>query len=129
MTHEDDSSKVNSEIDSITIEQWEVLYENIYIKYKKLKHENKSLKIKITAHENLKDKLKKTECTLVEYDSLKIENESLINKIALLEVDNASLIDKLSSSMNEIEDLKSTLGKFVKGKNTLDTMLGMKVNY
>ena len=34
MAHEDDSSEVNSELDTITIEQWEVLYENIYIKYK-----------------------------------------------------------------------------------------------
>ena len=59
MAHEDDSSQVNSELDTITIEQWEVLYENIYTKYKKLKYENKSLKIKIAAHENLEDKLKR----------------------------------------------------------------------
>ena len=31
--------------------------------------------------------------------------------------------------MQEIDDLKITLGKFVKGKNNLDTMLGMKVNF
>ena len=53
MAHEDDSSEVNSELDSITIEQWEVLYENIYTKYKKLKHEKKSLKIKLANHEHV----------------------------------------------------------------------------
>ena len=31
--------------------------------------------------------------------------------------------------MQEIEDLKLTLRKFVKGKNTLETILGMKVNF
>ena len=37
MAIEDNSSEVNSELDSITIDQWETLYENIYSKYKKLK--------------------------------------------------------------------------------------------
>ena len=44
MAYEDNSSEVNSEIDSITVEQWEELYKNLYTKYKKLKHVNKSLK-------------------------------------------------------------------------------------
>ena len=50
MALEDDSSKVNSELESITIDQWEALYENMYSKYKKLKHEIKSLKSKLADH-------------------------------------------------------------------------------
>ena len=46
MAHEDDSSEVNSKLDTIIIEHQEALYENIYTNYKKLKHENKSLKTK-----------------------------------------------------------------------------------
>ena len=47
----------------------------------------------------------------------------------MLEIDVACLTEKVSSLMQEIDDLKLTLGKFVKGKNNLDTMLGMKVNF
>ena len=47
----------------------------------------------------------------------------------MLEIDVTCLTDKVSSLMQEIDDLKITLGKFVKGKNNLDTMLGMKVNF
>ena len=85
MAHEDDLSKINYEIDSITIEQWEVLYENIYTKYKKLKYENKSLKIKIVDYDNLEAQSKRVECILAENDLLKSENENLVNKIAMLD--------------------------------------------
>ena len=54
MVLEDDLSEVNFELDSITIDQWEALYENIYSKYKKLKHKNKSLKSKLADHELVK---------------------------------------------------------------------------
>ena len=47
----------------------------------------------------------------------------------MLEIDIACLTDKISSLMQESDDLKITLEKFVKGKNNLDTMLGMKVNF
>ena len=60
---------------------------------------------------------------------MKSKNKSLINKITLLDLDLVSLNDKLSSSLHEVDDLKYTLVKFIKGKNTLDTMLGMKVNF
>ena len=53
MAHDDDSSEVHYELDTITIEQWEVLYENTYAKYKMFKHENKPLKIKIVDNDNL----------------------------------------------------------------------------
>ena len=114
---------------TITVEQWEELYENFYIKYKKLKYENKSLNVKIAAQDNLEDQVKRAECIILENDLLKYEKESLVNKVALLDLDIATLTDKLSSSLHEIDDLKFTLVKFVKGKNTLDTMLGIKVNF
>ena len=59
MAHEDNSSEVNSKIDSITTKQWEEFYKNLDTKYKKLKYENKSLKVKITAQDNLEYQLKK----------------------------------------------------------------------
>ena len=40
-----------------------------------------------------------------------------------------SLTQKLSSSTYEVDDLKYTLARFVKGKNTFDSMLGMKINF
>ena len=114
MAHEDDSSEVNSELDSITIEQWEVLYENIYTKYKKLKHENKSLKIEFANHEHVETQSNRDEGILTEYETLKSENACLATKVAMLELDVESLSDKLSSSMHEVEDLKYTLARFVK---------------
>ena len=120
MAHEDDSSKVNFELHSITIEKWEDLYEIFYTKYKKLKHENKSLKVKITTQDNLEDQVKKAECIIVENDLLKSKKESLLNKVALLYLDISNLTDKLSSYLHEIDDLKFTLTRFLKGKNTLD---------
>ena len=85
MAHEDDSSKVNSELDSITIDQWEALYENIYSKYKKLKYENKSLKSKLVDHEVVEDQSNRDEAILVKNECLKSENDSLANKVALLD--------------------------------------------
>ena len=64
-----------------------------------------------------------------ENNDLKNKNESLNSSNSMLEIDVACLTDKVSSLMQEIDDLKITLGKFVKGKNNLDTMLGMKVNF
>ena len=64
-----------------------------------------------------------------ENKNLKNDNESLNSSNSMLEIDVACLTDKVSSLMQEIDDLKITLGKFVKGKNNLDTMLGMKVNF
>ena len=62
-------------------------------------------------------------------ESLKDENESLNSSNSMLEIDVACLTKKVSSFMQEINDLKITLEKFVKGKNNLDTMLGMKINF
>ena len=129
MAQEDDSSKVNSKLDTITIEQWDVLYENIYTKYKKLKHENKSLKTKLDDLEHVEIQSRMDEVILAENENLKSKNACLVNKVALLELDVESLTDKLSSSMHEVEDLKYTLARFVKGKNTLDSMLSMKINF
>ena len=47
----------------------------------------------------------------------------------MLDLDVTCLIDKLSTLMHEIDDLKYTLVRFVKDKNTLDAMLRMKVNF
>ena len=47
----------------------------------------------------------------------------------MLELDVETLTEKLSNSIHEVEDLKYTLGRFVKGKNTLDFMLGIKTNF
>ena len=47
----------------------------------------------------------------------------------MLELDVESITEKLSSSLHEVEDLKYTLGRFVKGKNTLDSMLEIKTNF
>ena len=105
------------------------MYENIYLKYKKLKHENKSLKSKLADHELVENQSNKDQATLTENDCLKSENVKLANKIAMLELDVESLTDKLSSYMHEVEDLKYTLARFVKGKNTLDSMLWMKTNF
>ena len=60
---------------------------------------------------------------------MKFENAKLVNKITMLELDVETLTEKLSNSMHEVEDLKYTLGRFVKGKNTLDSMLGIKTNF
>ena len=97
ITHEDNSSEVNSKIDFITTEQWEELYENLYTKYKKFKYENKTLKIQLALQCNSEEQLKNVECIRAENESLKSKNESLINKIALLDLDLISLNDKLSS--------------------------------
>ena len=101
----------------------------MYSKYKKLKHENKSLKSKLVDHESDKNQSNKDEATLAENNCLKSKNVKLVSKIAMLELDVESLTEKLSSSMHEVEDLKYTLGKFVKGKNTLNSILGMKINF
>ena len=79
----------------------------------------KKIAILTTENDDLKNK----------NESLKNENESLNSSNSMLEIDVACLTDKVSSLMQEIDDLKITLGKFVKGKNNLDTMLGMKVNF
>ena len=47
----------------------------------------------------------------------------------MLELDVESLTKKLSSSMLKVDDLKYTLTRFVKGKNTLDSMLRIKTNF
>ena len=60
---------------------------------------------------------------------LKSENAKLVSKIVILEFDVEYLTEKLSNSMHEVEDLKYTLGRFVKGKNTLDSILGIKINF
>ena len=129
MALEDDFSEVNSELESITIDQWEALYENMYSKYKKLKHENKSLKSKLADHAIDENQSNKNEATLAENNCLKSENAKLVSKVALFELDVESLTKKLSSSMHEVEDLKYTLARFVEGQNTLDSMLGMKTNF
>ena len=64
-----------------------------------------------------------------ETEVLKNENESLKSTNSLLEVDIACLTDKVSTLMKEVDDLKFTLIKFVKGKHTLDALLGMKENF
>ena len=73
--------------------------------------------------------MKKIAILTTKNEILKNENESLNSSNSILEIDVACLTDKVSSLMQEIDDLKITLGKFVKGKNNLDTMLGMKVNF
>ena len=101
----------------------------MYSKYKKLQHENKSLKSKLADHAVDENQSNKGEATLAKNNCLKSENAKLANKVTMLELDIESLTDKLSSSMHEVEDLKYTLVRFVKGKNTLDSMLGMKTNF
>ena len=73
--------------------------------------------------------MKKIIILTTENKSLKNENESLNSSNSILEIDVSCLTEKVSSLMLEIEDLKLTLKKFVKGKNTLDTILGIKVNF
>ena len=73
--------------------------------------------------------MKNSECIRAKNESLKSENESLINKITLLDLDLVSLNDKLSSSFHELNVLKYILAKFVKSKNILGTMLNMNVNF
>ena len=73
--------------------------------------------------------MKKIAILTADNENLKKENESLNSLNSILEIDVSYLTEKISSLMQEIEDLKLTLGKFVKGKNTLDTILGMKVNF
>ena len=62
-------------------------------------------------------------------DKLKAENDSLSIKNTILDLDVTCLTDKLSTLMREIDDLKYTLARFVKGKNTIDAMLGTKMNF
>ena len=73
--------------------------------------------------------MKKIAILTTENESLKNENESLNSLNSMFEIDVACLTKKVSSLMQEIDDLKLTLEKFMKGKNTLDTILGMKVNF
>ena len=105
------------------------MYKNIYSKYKKLKHENKSLKSKLADHAIDENQSNKNEATLAENNYLKFKNAKLVNKITMLELDVETLTEKLSNSMHEVEDLKYTLGRFMKRKNTLDSMLGIKTNF
>ena len=102
MVHDGDSFEVNFELNSITIEQWEELYENLYTKYKKLKHKNESIKVNITAEDNLENQLKNVECITTENDSLKSKNEYLSNKIALFDLDVIFPFHKLSQSNFQI---------------------------
>ena len=99
-------------------------------------YENKLLKqqcaSKIDSAEDLKKITiftTKNEALKNENEVLKNENESLKSSNSLLEVDIAYLTDKVSTLMKEVDDLKFTLTKFVKGKNTLNTILSMKVNF
>ena len=60
---------------------------------------------------------------------MKNENDFLKSTNTLFEVDGACLTDKISTLVKEVDDLKFTLARIVKGKNTLDTILSMKVNF
>ena len=136
MAHHGNSIEVTSKTEHMSNEQWEEPYETLYEKFKTLRHENKLLKKQCASQNDSNKELKKIDILIAEIDTLKNkkeglknENDSLKSTNNLLEIDFACLIDKISTLVKEVDDLKFTLARFVKGKNTLDTILGIKVNF
>ena len=104
MANEDE---VNTELDFISNEKWELAYLALYDKYKKMKSENKALKKKIEniVHDTSNDD--QVHALIVENQNLKIEVESMKSKleahdnvelqIAKLKKDNDILLDQYST--------------------------------
>lgn len=82
MAHEEeDTEKVNSDSETLTIEQWESEYVALYAKFKKIRSENKQLKRKVESmsHGDVTSE-KFVELTKT-CASLKSENEAMVEKI------------------------------------------------
>ena len=145
--------EVTSETESISNEQWETAYLTLYSKYKKIRSENKSLKMKIEnmAHvphedeidlalqtknaslkidlENLNSKVKDIESLEAQLVKTKKENEELFRNLSKCQKQVVDLQKEIVNKENELKNNQFSLKKFDKGKQTLNNLLSIPMNF
>ena len=145
--------EVNSETESISNEQWETAYLSLYSKYKKIRNENKSLKLKIEdmAHashenenllamesensklkldlENLQSKVKEIESLELQIVKQKKDNDDLLIHFSTCQKEVVKLQKEILNKENDLKANQFSIKKFDKGKQTLDNLLSIPMNF
>ena len=136
MAHANEVEEVSHEENSFSLGELELAYSHLLEKYSGLKYDNKDLKKKIETY--VHDSTPCSKCNLLKkeieklndkHTSLNSESEKLKSHASLVLEKNQKLNCDMSAILKENCDMKETIFRLIKGKQNLDQILSIPINF